>query len=653
MSNSKYKIIKKIGEGGMGSIYLGHDQILDRPVAIKVLSSKLSSNNEFMERFLTEARVCAKLNHPNIIKIFDFGTSQSTNQAYFVMEFVDGESLADHIKFNKIGTEKRLVEICKSVLSGLKCSHDQGILHRDIKPENILINEEGRPVIMDFGIAKLIQNESITRAGETMGTPEYMSPEQVLGNELNCQTDIYSFGILMYYMITGRLPFQADTPIATALKHVNEAPIPPSKFNSSMSHELENIILKAIQKNKSSRYQNASEIIKDLESLYGQNIGSNIPACEIKPIKTDKFDVYNLGDQNQNVDASQPAQNAKKLTTNGQPHAIQNAEKTTEIKPSIISFHDIIVKSIEEEKLNFHELLFDAITDNDTVIFNFLIDFKIPIDVIGENNSTPLMHSIRSNSNDIFDLLISNKVDVNFKNKTGETPLMIACAVGDLETVKILIKKGANQNIKNSKNEIAFNYAENKGYSEITNYLLNISNTISETNDIEEPVNSKNYRNGNLSLNEILQENIANGNLNSGFELFQSIETDKLAIASILIKQKLAGVNITDKKSNTPLHQAVKFNNKTMAELLINNGANFNSVNNNCETPLHIACFNGNIDLVSLLIAKTDYNIKNSNNKTALDIAKEKGTKEIIKIIEATIKSRTPSLINRFMDIFK
>ncbi|HOD41017.1 MAG TPA: ankyrin repeat domain-containing protein, partial [Candidatus Wallbacteria bacterium] len=186
-----------------------------------------------------------------------------------------------------------------------------------------------------------------------------------------------------------------------------------------------------------------------------------------------------------------------------------------------------------------------------------------------------------------------------------------------------------------------------------TNYLLNISNTISETNDIEEPVNSKNYRNGNLSLNEILQENIANGNLNSGFELFQSIETDKLAIASILIKQKLAGVNITDKKSNTPLHQAVKFNNKTMAELLINNGANFNSVNNNCETPLHIACFNGNIDLVSLLIAKTDYNIKNSNNKTALDIAKEKGTKEIIKIIEATIKSRTPSLINRFMDIFK
>lgn len=653
MSNSKYKIIKKIGEGGMGSVYLGHDQILDRPVAIKVLSSKLSSNKEFMERFLTEARVCAKLNHPNIIKIFDFGTSQNTNQAYFVMEFVDGESLTDYIKFNKIRTENRLIEICKSVLSGLKCSHDQGILHRDIKPDNILINKDGNPVLMDFGIAKLIQNESITRAGETMGTPEYMSPEQVLGNELNCQTDIYSFGILMYYMITGRLPFKADTPIATALKQVNEAPAPPSKFNSSMSRELENIILKTIHKNKNFRYQNAGEVISALETMNGSNIDTNFPVCEITPIKTDKLNVDNFSDSRQDNNNAQPVQNNDKITISNQPQAVQNDGKTAEIKPSKISFHDILVKSIEEEKLNFHEMLFDAIADNDTIILNFLIDLKIPIDIIGENNSTPLMHSIKSNSNDIFDLLISNKADVNFKNKTGETPLMIACAAGDLETVKILIKKGANQNIKNSKNEIAFNYAENKGYSEITNYLLSISNTISKTDDIDEPANSKNYRNGNLSLNEILQENLANGNLNAGFELFQSIENDKLAVASILVKQKLTGVNIKDKKSNTPLHQAVKFNNKTVTELLINNDADFNSVNNNGETPLHIACFNGNIDLVTLLIEKTDHTTKNSNNKTALDIAKEKGNKEIIKTIEAAIKSKTPSLINRFMDIFK
>ncbi|EKD55863.1 MAG: hypothetical protein ACD_59C00015G0004, partial [uncultured bacterium] len=592
MSNSKYKIIRKLGEGGMGTVYLGHDQVLDRPVAIKVLSSKLSSNHEFVERFLTEARVCAKLNHPNIIKIYDFGTSPGTKQAYFVMEFIDGESLSNYIKFNKIGTEKRLVEICKCVLNGLKCSHDQGILHRDIKPDNILINKEGNPVLMDFGIAKLTQNEGITRAGETMGTPEYMSPEQVLGNELNCQTDLYSFGIVMYYMITGKLPFQSDTPIATALKQVNETPVPPSKFNTSMSLELEKIILKIMQKNKNLRYQNASEVISDLEMLSPQNNAVNISFSNVKPLKTDKLDIDGLkvsapdngqGAAIQNADKiseneqSRTVQNVNKLAEINQPQTVQNTGKTdNNIKPSKLSIYDILVKSLEEGKLNFNEILFDAIDDNDSGMFNFLIELKVPLNIIGENNSTPLMHSIRSNSPDIFDLLISNKADVNFKNKSGETPLMIACGAGDLESVKILIKKGANPNIKNLKSEIAFNYAENKGYSEITNFLLSISNISPESIEIEEQANADIFKNGNLSLNEILAENLAKENYNPGFEFFQSIENDKPAIVQILLKQKLVDVNIKDKKSNTPLHLAAKFNNKTIAGVLINYNADFN-----------------------------------------------------------------------------
>lgn len=640
MSNSKYKILKKLGQGGMGTVYLGHDQILDRQVAIKVLSSELSSNSEFTERFLTEARVCAKLNHPNIIKIYDFGKSPSTNQVYFVMEFIDGDSLTNIIKFNKIETENKILSICKDVLSGLKCSHELGILHRDIKPDNILINKNGIPILMDFGIAKLIQNEGITRTGETMGTPEYMSPEQVMGSELNCQTDLYSFGIVMYQMATGKLPFQGDTPIATALKHVHETPPLPSNFNNSISPGLENIILKIIQKDKNLRYQSATEIINDLENLNSSNKAINISA-DARPIKTDKVI---LGNSHQTINTS--------LSEN---HNAQNIDTiTSQLTQSKIKLCDVITKSIEEGKLNFHELLFDAITDNDVTALKFLADIKIPFNFINENNSTPLIHSIKSNSQDIFDLLISYKVDVNFKNNDDETPLMIACNTGDIETVKLLIKKGANPNLKNKKNELAYNYAENKGYSEISNFLLNISSSNSEPLESDNANISNNLiQNGNFSLHDILKDNISKNNFNPNYELFQSIENDIFFITNILIKLKLAEINVRDKKANTPLHQSVKFNNKIISSFLINNGSDCNAINSNGETPLHIACTNGNNELISILIEKTDHTIKNSNNKDILDIAKDKGNKEAIKLIESYLKSKSPSLINKFMNIFK
>ncbi|MEZ7892565.1 MAG: protein kinase [Candidatus Wallbacteria bacterium] len=636
MSNSKYKIVKKLGQGGMGTVYLGHDQILDRPVAIKVLSSELSSNSEFTERFLTEARVCAKLNHPNIIKIFDFGKSPSTNQIYFVMEYIDGESLTNLIKFNKIETEKKLITICIDVLNGLKCSHEQGILHRDIKPDNILLNKSGNPILMDFGIAKLIQNEGMTRTGETMGTPEYMSPEQVMGSELNCQTDLYSFGIVMYQMTTGKLPFQGDTPIATALKHVHDTPLSPSQFNKSISQGLEKIILKVIQKDKNLRYQTATEIINDLYMLTDQNIEIKVSGNEVGPIKTNRI----------SINTSQTNVSPKQLTQNIETSAIN-------FNQSKISINDIILKSIEDGKLNFHEILFDAITDNDVETFNFLTALKLPLNFINKNNSTPLMHAIKSNSQDMIDLMLSYKIDVNFKNNFNETPLMIACNTGDLETVKLLLKKGANPDLKNNKNELALNYSENKGYSEISNFLLNFSSSISEPDEIDTHTNDIKIQNGNLSLDEILLENISSNNFNPNYELFQAIENDQIFITNIIIKLKLADVNIKDKKSNTPLHHAAKYNNKSIITSLINNGANCNITNINDETPLHIACNNGNIDIISILLEKTDYTIKNSNSKDILDIAKDKGNKDIIKLIENHIKAKSPSLINKFMGIFK
>ena len=620
MSDSKYKTIKKLGQGGMGIVYLGYDQVLDRHVAIKVLSPELSSNSEFIERFLREARVCAKLNHQNIVKIFDFGKIPGTGQVFFVMEFVDGESLTNYIKFNKIESENRFVEICKNVLSGLKYSHDMGILHRDIKPDNILINKEGIPILMDFGIAKSSQDEEMTKTGTLLGTLAYMSPEQALSNELNCQTDLYSFGIVMYQMVTGKVPFKGDAQKSTLWKHLNEIPVPPSQMKNSISSELEKIILKAIQKDKNIRYQNAAEIINDLNNY-------NIQVNETTPLVL----------------------SPEILSQSG-----QNTEKNSAIiKSSRFGIRDILVKSMQDGKFNFGEMLFDAITDKDMEVINFLIELNVPLNFVGRNDLTPLMHSIRFNSQEVFDLLISYKVDVNYKNKNGETPLMIACGSGDLETVKILIKKGADPNIKNIRNEIAFNYSNNNGYLETSNYLLNISSNTSPTDEINMHKKENPFQNGDLTITEILSENLSNGNFNPGYELFQSIENNKNIIASLLIKDKLTDINIKDKKSNTPLHQSVKFNNIAIAVLLINNNADCNIVNDSGETPLHIACYSKNIEIVKLLIDKTDHTVKTLNNKSIIDLARESGNKEIIKIVEAHIKSKSPSLINKFMGIFK
>jgi len=239
-SIGKYKIEKLLGKGAMGEVYLGRDETLDRFVAIKVLQGSA----EFTTAFLEEARLCAKLEHPNILKIFELGKVEESGRLYCVMQYIDGGSLTELIKNKGVLSEAEVLAISRGVLSGLQCAHKAGIIHRDIKPDNILFDRNGFPIIADFGIAQNLNNV-FTLNKQIIGTPEYMSPEQAQGLDLNSRTDIYSFGVVMFQMATGRLPFCAETPLELALKHVNDTAPSPLAINRSMNPELAKIIIKS------------------------------------------------------------------------------------------------------------------------------------------------------------------------------------------------------------------------------------------------------------------------------------------------------------------------------------------------------------------------------------------------------------------------
>ncbi|MBI5358981.1 MAG: protein kinase [Planctomycetes bacterium] len=258
----EYEIRKEIGRGGMGIVFEAYQKSLGRFVAVKILPLTQLTDATTVERFIREAKATAKLDHPNIVKIFDTGQEPDLN--YFVMELVRGKTLA-----NIIDTEGRLpqfhaLNIFKQIASALSFAHKESIIHRDIKPANILIDNFGRVTVTDFGIAKTVTGEKLTVTGTLMGTPEYMSPEQVRGEEVDSKTDIFSFGVLMYETLTAKLPFTADSALGVLRKVIELEPAQPRSLNTDLHADLEYIVLKAMEKNAQRRYQNAQQIIEDI-----------------------------------------------------------------------------------------------------------------------------------------------------------------------------------------------------------------------------------------------------------------------------------------------------------------------------------------------------------------------------------------------------
>ena len=246
----------------MATVYKAKCHVLNRYVAVKVLKEEFTTDEEFIRRFNIEAQSAAGLTHPNIVSVYDVGHEDGIY--YIVMELIQGKTLKQIIEEDGALPWKWSLNIAIQIASALEAAHKNNIIHRDIKPHNIIITEDGVAKVTDFGIAKAVSNSTITAFGTTIGSVHYFSPEHARGGYTDAKSDLYSLGIVMYEMLTGRVPFDADTPVSIALKHMQEKPIEPIKLNPSIPFAVNKIIMKAMQKEPALRYQTATEMLRDM-----------------------------------------------------------------------------------------------------------------------------------------------------------------------------------------------------------------------------------------------------------------------------------------------------------------------------------------------------------------------------------------------------
>ena len=269
MVAGRYRLIGKLGSGGMADVWCAEDTMLDRRVALKFLHERFAQDEQFVERFRREASSAAGLQHPNVVGVFDRGTVDGSH--YIAMEYVEGASLKDLID-RGLGVPEA-VEIIRQVLAGARYAHSHGIVHRDLKPQNVLVDSEGRARVTDFGIARAGASE-ITQTGSVLGTAQYLSPEQAQGLPVTAASDIYSIGVMLYEALTGQVPFDGDSPVTVALKQVSERPRPPSEVNPQVSRALDAVVLKALAKDPSNRFRSAEEFLAALDAAEADPSGA-------------------------------------------------------------------------------------------------------------------------------------------------------------------------------------------------------------------------------------------------------------------------------------------------------------------------------------------------------------------------------------------
>ena len=260
--DNRYKIIKSIGEGGMANVYLAFDTILEREVAVKILRGDLAEDEKFVRRFQREANSASSLKHPNIVEVYDVG--EDDGKYFIVMEYINGKTLKSLIKKRGILTLEEVIDIMLQLTSAVSCAHDSYIIHRDIKPQNVMILEDGRVKITDFGIAMALNNNELTQTNSVMGSVHYLPPEQASGSGSTIKSDIYSLGILMFELLTGKLPFKGENAVEIAIKQMREQIPSVRSISPDIPQSVENVVLRACAKNPKNRYENAREMFEGM-----------------------------------------------------------------------------------------------------------------------------------------------------------------------------------------------------------------------------------------------------------------------------------------------------------------------------------------------------------------------------------------------------
>ncbi len=330
---NRYEILKEIGSGGMANVYLAHCRLLNRNVAIKVLKTEFANDKEFLERFNKEAQAAAAINSPNIVNVHDVGHDGDIH--YIVMEYVEGQTLKEYIDANGMLSWQEAVEYAIQICSALDKAHKNGIVHRDIKPQNIILTNDGVLKVTDFGIARATTNETMNMGESTMGSVHYFSPEQARGGYTDEKSDLYSLGIVMYELVTGILPFNGDTPIAIAIKHMQQKPVSPKEFNISIPLSVEGIILKAMSKEKHLRYQSAEEMLAELNLAIQQPdiiAGEYAPVSSASDGHTIKFDPITDMPKEKEIEITIPARRPVHTDKKEAPKKIKKQKEVSDSK---------------------------------------------------------------------------------------------------------------------------------------------------------------------------------------------------------------------------------------------------------------------------------------------------------------------------------
>lgn len=396
---NRYELIEKIGGGGMALVYKARCRLLNRFVAVKILREEFIGDEEFLRRFEVEAQSAASLSHPNIVPIYDVGNEN--NIFYIVMEYIDGITLKEYIARNGLLDWKDAVKIAIQICSAIEHAHSKQIIHRDIKPQNILMTKEGIAKVTDFGIARAVNSSTITMVGSTIGSVHYFSPEQARGGYIDEKSDLYSLGIVIYEMITGRMPFDGESPVAIALKHIQDKPVQPIELNRNVPSALNDIVIKAIKKEQSSRYQTAAEMLEDLYRVLKEPNGNfaednwddENPTRKIKAI-----DEYELtGEEDYTIKRDKKVKKKKK----NDKASIVLAVIISLIVIGIFSYigYSVIVSSMSPESKkfivknyegkNFYDVIDELKAANIDVVENWVYDDTVDKDIIISQSVEP------------------------------------------------------------------------------------------------------------------------------------------------------------------------------------------------------------------------------------------------------------------------